>query len=171
MSAPRPRKALQGDEDALFLALADELRHVVGRLVNTDPATVEDACQFAWLQLLRCQPRRDTIRGWLITVARREAIRLHRIRRRYETMSTGEREAGTHPEPASEVDEYALALELDEALAVLASLPERNRDIYALKVLGFSYAEICRITGSSYTTVNHRLVRARALIDRARPCR
>jgi len=37
---------------------------------------VEDACLFAWLQLLRRQPDRDHIRGWLCTVARRETWRL-----------------------------------------------------------------------------------------------
>ena len=39
---------------------------------------------------------------------------------------------------------------------------------YSLKVLGFSYEEIGRITGASYSTVNRQLVRAAALIRRAR---
>jgi DNA-directed RNA polymerase specialized sigma24 family protein len=64
MTVPRPRKPLRGDEDALFAALADELVRIVGRLVQTDHSTVDDACQFAWLQLLRCQPHRETIRAW-----------------------------------------------------------------------------------------------------------
>jgi hypothetical protein len=115
-----------------------ELVRIVQRLVNTDPATVDDACQFAWLQLLPCQPNRETVRPWLITVARNEAIRLDRIRRRYEALSMGEREPGCHPDPAVPIDAYALAIDLDEALSVLASLPERKRNLYALKVLGFS---------------------------------
>ena len=135
MTAPRRRKPLQGDEDALFEALARELVRIVQQLVNTDPATVDDACQFAWLQLLRCQPNRETVRPWLITVARNEAIRLDRIRRRLEALSIGEREPGCHPEPAVPTDAYALAIDLDEALSVLASLPERKRNLYALKVL------------------------------------
>lgn len=168
MTAPRTRKPLQGDEDSLFEALARELVRIVQRLVNTDPATVDDACQFAWLQLLRCQPNRETVRPWLITVARNEAIRLDRIRRRYEALSIGDREPGCHPEPAVPTDAYALAIDLDEALSVLASLPERKRNLYALKVLGFSYDEIGRITGDSYPTVNRQLVRAASLIRRAR---
>jgi RNA polymerase sigma factor (sigma-70 family) len=168
MSGSRERKPLKGDEEALFAALAGEVRHVVSRIVNTDPATIEDACQFAWLQLLRCQPRRETVRAWLITVARNEAIRLHGIRRRHEPMSSGERQPGQHPEPASSIDTFALAIDLDEALTVLATLPERQRNLYALKVLGFSYDEIGRITGDSYFTVNRQLVRAVALIRRAR---
>jgi DNA-directed RNA polymerase specialized sigma24 family protein len=80
----------------------------------------------------------------------------------------GEREPGCHPEPAVPIDAYALAIDLDEALSVLASLPERKRNLYALKVLGFSYEEIGRITGDSYPTVNRQLVRAAALIRRAR---
>ncbi len=169
MTAPRTRKPLQGDESGLFEELADELIRIVGRLVNTDSATIDDACQFAWLQLLRCQPERQTVRAWLITVARHEAIRLDRMRRQHEPMSIGERESGTHPEPATEVDAFSLAIDVDEALSVLASLPERKRDLYALKVLGFSYEEIGRITGDSYSTVNRQLVRAVALIRRSRP--
>lgn len=168
MTAPRPRKPLQGDEDALFAALADEVVRIVGRLVHTDHATIDDACQFAWLQLLRCQPHRETIRAWLVTVARNEAIRLDQVRRRCGSLSVGERELGTHPEPVTTTDAHALAIDLDEALAALASLPERKRNIYALKVLGFSYEEISRITGDSYSTVNRQLVRAAALIRRAR---
>jgi RNA polymerase sigma factor (sigma-70 family) len=168
MTVPRRRKPLQGDEDALFEALAQDLVHIVRRLVNTDPATIEDACQFAWLQLLRCQPSRETVRAWLITVARNEAIRLDRIRRRCDALSVGKREPGTRFEPAAPTDAYTLAIDLDEALTVLASLPERKRDLYALKVLGFSYEEIGRITGDSYSTVNRQLVRAAALIRRAR---
>lgn len=101
-------------------------------------------------------------------MARNEAIRLDRIRRRCDALSIGECEAGCHPEPAAPADAYTLAIELDEALTVLASLPERKRDLYALKVLGFSYEEIGRITGDSYSTVNRQLVRAAALIRRAR---
>lgn len=168
MTVPRPRKPLQGDEDSLFAALADELVRIVRRIVHTDHATIDDACQFAWLQLLRCQPHRETIRPWLVTVARNEAIRLDQVRRRCGSLSIGDPEPGTHREPASTTDAYTLAIDLDEALTVLASLPERKRDIYALKVLGFSYEEICRITGDSYSTVNRQLVRAAALIRRAR---
>lgn len=165
---PQARKPLQGDEDELFAALSAELVQIVRRLVNTDDATIDDACQFAWLQLLRCQPRRESVRAWLITVARNEAIHIDRARRRCEAFTVGEREPGTHPEPAAATDAYTLAIDLDEALTVLASLPERKRDLYALKVLGFSYEEISRITGDSYSTVNRQLVRAAALYRRAR---
>ncbi len=104
----------------------------------------------------------------MITVARNEAIRLDRIRRRLEALSIGDREAGCHPGLAVPTDAYALAIDLDEALSVLASLPERKRNLYALKVLGFSYDEIGAITGDSYFTVNRQLVRAASLIRRAR---
>ena len=157
MTAPGRRKPLQGDEDALFEAFARELVRIVQRLVNTDPATIDDASQFAWLQLLRCQPNRETVRPWLITVARNEAIRLDRIRRRYEALSMGEREPGCHPEPAVPTDAYALAIDLDEALSVLASLPERKRNLYALKVLGFSYEEIAALSRAAVVVVGSAL--------------
>jgi hypothetical protein len=50
----------------------------------------------------------------------------------------------------------------------LGGPPERKRRLYLLKVLGFTYDEIGVITGDSYSTVNRQLVRAAALIRRAR---
>lgn len=37
-----------GDEVQLYREFADELRRIVRRLVNTEAANVDDACQFAW---------------------------------------------------------------------------------------------------------------------------
>lgn len=135
--------------------------------MKTEPANVDDACQFAWLQLIRCQPRRETVRPWLIAVARREAVRLHYVTRGHSSLDVGA-VVGSTAEPAALVDEFEQALELAEALTALAGLPERKRRLYLLKVLGFRYDEIGAITGDSYFTVNRQLVRAARLIRRAR---
>lgn len=165
--APPPGLDLRGDEVALYRDFAHELRRIVSRIVHTEPANVDDACQFAWLQLIRRQPRRQTVRAWLIAVARREAIRLHYVSRRHSSLDVGA-VVGSLAEPAALVDEFEQALELAEALAALVGLSERKRRLYLLKVLGFSYDEIGAITGDSYSTVNRQLVRAGALIRRAR---
>jgi hypothetical protein len=41
-------------------------------LVNTWDANADEACSFAWMQLLRRQPMRETVLSWLTTVAIRE---------------------------------------------------------------------------------------------------
>jgi len=68
---------LRGDEADLFRghhhAVLRGVRHAAPWVAE---AVVEDACLFAWLQLLRCQTDRDHIRGGLCTVGRREAWRL-----------------------------------------------------------------------------------------------
>src|SRR3954466_8460332 len=70
----RPR----GDEERLYITHANRLRRTVTANVNTSAANIEDACSFAWVQLVAKDPRRDTVFGWLTTVAIREAIRLDR---------------------------------------------------------------------------------------------
>jgi hypothetical protein len=52
----------QGDEGELYRPLNDRLVRSVARTVNAPAALVEDACQTAWVILLRRQPDRDTLR-------------------------------------------------------------------------------------------------------------
>lgn len=54
-----------------------------------------------------------------------------------------------------------------DALRALAALPERQRRYLELRVAGFSYREIAGLTGSSYTSVNKQLTRARARVKLA----
>ena len=49
-------QASTGPEAQLFEAHALRLRAVVGGCVRTSPVNVEDACGFAWLQLVRRRP-------------------------------------------------------------------------------------------------------------------
>ena len=71
-SAPTPR----GDEETLYRAHHTRLLHLIDRDVSARPQVIEDACAFAWAELLARQPERTSIVGWLRIVARREAIRL-----------------------------------------------------------------------------------------------
>jgi DNA-directed RNA polymerase specialized sigma24 family protein len=73
---------VHGDEERLFVALADQLVRTVRAIVHGPDAMIEDACSFAWLQLVRCQPDRETVFPWLTKVAVREAWRLSRRERR-----------------------------------------------------------------------------------------
>jgi len=79
---PRPR----GDESRLFGEHHDRLLRNVRRAVNASDALIEDACSFAWVQLLRRQPDRGPMLfGWLRTTAIREAYRLCGLERRNAT--------------------------------------------------------------------------------------
>jgi DNA-directed RNA polymerase specialized sigma24 family protein len=61
------------------------------------------------------------------------------------------------------------AVEALEALRVLASLPERQRNDLALFIAGFSYAEIRKLTpGRTATNVIKSLAKGRARIRRVR---
>ena len=145
----------------LYTEFASTLKRITRRRVHTSPETVEDACSTAWLTLVRCRPYRNSVRGWLIAVAQHEALRLDRADRRIEPLATGDCNTDEHPEPAAPADTIEHALELAEALAALASLPERKRQMYTLYALGFTYDEIGSAAGASHRTVDRQLTRAR----------
>jgi DNA-directed RNA polymerase specialized sigma24 family protein len=66
----------------LFVQHARPLHAGVSATVRTSAANVDDACGFAWLQLLRHRPPAPAAFAWLCTAAVREAIRLqHRTGR------------------------------------------------------------------------------------------
>src|SRR5438874_12760727 len=79
-----PRQAaLRGDEDALYRRHGVDLQRAVAHAVNAPRELIEDACQNAWAIMLRVQPERISIFGWLYVVATREAFRLCERERRH----------------------------------------------------------------------------------------
>src|SRR5881628_2295421 len=82
MSTAPKRQGLRGDEADLFLAHHQPLLRHVARAVPDPPSAAEEACAFAWAELVRCQPDRERVVAWLAVVARREAIRVARRARR-----------------------------------------------------------------------------------------
>ena len=153
--AARP---LAGDEAALFREHHKRLRRVIARKVSASAATIEDACAFAWLQLVGCQPERgEQLFGWLVKVAYHEALRLIAAERRSQ-LSDDPELFERQPEPARPTAEAL------EALECLAALRPRQRDLLAGKVAGNSYRELVEREGSSYTAVNRHLSRARARV-------
>ncbi|HET6507385.1 MAG TPA: sigma-70 family RNA polymerase sigma factor [Baekduia sp.] len=146
---------LRGDETQLYKTHSAALRAAVRRFVNADDAVIEDACSFAWLQLMRHQPDRGpTLFAWLRTVAVREAWRLYQ---------RDAREPSIEQFPGLDPGRDALAEQTAarDALRVLAALPPRQRDTLALLILGFSYDEIAALRRVTKTNVNRHLTRAR----------
>src|SRR3981081_4472620 len=64
------------DEADLFRRHDSKLRATVRREVRTSPANIEDACAFAWLQLVRRRPRREAALAWLVRTGCRESVTL-----------------------------------------------------------------------------------------------
>jgi RNA polymerase sigma-70 factor, ECF subfamily len=157
---PSSSPALCGDEAELFAAHHAALRARVCRHVRTSASNVDDACSFAWVQLLRRQPDRATVLEWLTTVAIREAIRLDQHSRRYDGLEGVADRASAH---GTLTRAEALA-----ALEVVATLPPRQRDVLALQVAGYSYDEIAQLTGRTARAVDRHLRRAHAAVRRAR---
>jgi DNA-directed RNA polymerase specialized sigma24 family protein len=82
--ADRPTAECDGAA-GLFVEHGVRLRDAVRGTVGTSEANVEDACAFAWLQLVRRRPQRDTrttVFPWLLRTAVREAVKLDRHTRR-----------------------------------------------------------------------------------------
>jgi DNA-directed RNA polymerase specialized sigma24 family protein len=117
--------------------------------------------------MLRAQPTAGQSFGWLYVVATREAFRLCERDRRHLHLEAMLPEAWD----AEIADAFSMEdiLEAREALEILAALPERQRADLTLLVAGFSYAEICELTGGrTYTNVNKHLAKARARVRLAR---
>ena len=154
---------LKGDEAALFTEHHERLERAVASAVTAPHQVIEDACAFAWLQLLRTEPEREAIFAWLKVVAIREAIRLM-THKPAEPLETPSGEPAVEPEAAVDVETECAAR---EALAAVAALPARQRRVLGLQVAGYSYAEIGERTGDSYRTVDRQMARARRSLQAA----
>ncbi|UTI63900.1 RNA polymerase sigma factor [Paraconexibacter antarcticus] len=159
-----------GDEAALFHQHHRDLHRAIARRVNGSTQLVEDACQFAWMRLIDCQPDRDKIFGWLYVVALHEAYRLSGIERRDAHLDRLPSREGDWITLMTDPRTIDLVLDAREALRALAALPERQRRDFALHVGGRSYREIAAATRRTYTNVDKTLDRARAQVKLERLC-
>jgi DNA-directed RNA polymerase specialized sigma24 family protein len=145
----------RGDEKELYEAWASRLLRSVASCVNTSDANVQDACSIAWIQLLRCQPRRETALAWLVTVAKREAIRLDRAERAHDS---GGLEVDWMPDPHSATHgREALA----DTLGLVERLHPRRRAMLMEHACSYTLDEIAARHGISRA-------RACALVYKAR---
>lgn len=156
----------RGDEDELYRRHHRHLLRAVASVVRAPDALIEDACQMAWMTLLRHQPDRDHAFGWLRRVAINEAYRLSAITRREPSYDPTATLAVLVNEDGESFDRH---LEAREALSILARLPDRQRRDLTLLAAGYSYNEIQALTGDrTWTNVNKTLRRARARVRLAR---
>jgi RNA polymerase sigma factor (sigma-70 family) len=152
-----------GDEDELFRRHHLSLVRTVGRVMNAPAELVEDACQNAWLVLLRHQPdRTPALFAWLRTVALHQAYRLWQRERREASLEELGGDAGWERH-AGAARPLELTLEARQALANIAELPESQRLDLALLIGGYSYREIAQRgkRPRSVNNVNKHLTKAR----------
>lgn len=141
----------------LYAAQAVRVRRLVHLRLAAPDAVVEDACQVAWLRLVRNRGRvrRQTAGSWLVQVAAREALRLMEAGRRERPLEELEEARVAAPDLLGELAEH------ESRLGAIEGLPERQRRLLWMQGLGFSYAEMARTTGESLRTVERQLARAR----------
>jgi len=150
MAAGPVQSATRQDQEELFARHALRLRAVVSRSVRVSAANIDDACGFAWLQLVRRRPPAPVAFAWLCRTAVREAIRLdHRAAR----LTGLDQVAGVAADP---IDGPERALELVAAGRQVraARLRPREARVLGLRAAGYSRDEIAELTGESHRSID-----------------
>ncbi|WP_426572119.1 RNA polymerase sigma factor [Aquihabitans sp. McL0605] len=163
--------AADGDRAAWEQIVAQHSRLLwsVARGVGLGAADAADVCQTTWVQLIKHLDSiedPDRIGAWLVTTARREAIRLSRRTKR--DLPASDDPVLERTPPGLVIDITDAAIERDErAVACLqgmiADLPERSRLLLALLATDPtpSYAEISEVLDMPIGSIGP--TRARAL--------
>lgn len=147
---------------------------VAANVHTTDYVVIDDACQDAWLTLLRRADIDLDDRGasWLTTVAIREAWRFARAPRQVPvgTFRGADCEAGELPEPlAADGDPLTLAIASEEHQRRVRQLrklkPLERRDLFLL-ALGYTYVEVSEATSQTVARVNRHVASGRATLRR-----
>ena len=132
------------------------------------PDDAEDALQRATVILLTKGPAHPPRRlaAWMHVVTRREALAVRRERERLLGAEVGD----ALPSPGLCPAERAERRESShERARLLARLKPDQRRALVLKGQGYSYREICEITGWTYTKTNRCLAEGRARLRMLQP--
>ena len=159
-------RPLRGELDEAVLRLL--ARHgskilATARRYAATPEDAEDACQRGLEILLTKAPSTSEAEliPWLKTVVKHEAFALRRQRERHSPV-TDDGELHDRPAVAAVTHEQAERLErLRQGAEALGQLKPHEIRALVLKAEGFSYREICAMTGWSYTKVNRLLTEGR----------
>jgi RNA polymerase sigma factor (sigma-70 family) len=162
----RGTRPARGEIDAAALRLL--ARHgaqilATARRYAATPEDAEDAFQRGIEILLTKAPStsEDELIPWLKTVVKHEAFALRRQRERHSPV-TDDGELRDRPAPTAVTHEQAERLErLRQGAEALGHLKPHEIRALVLKAEGFSYREICAMTGWSYTKVNRLLTEGR----------
>ena len=156
---------MRGDEASLFARYHQRLLRVTALRVRTSADNVDEACAFAWSQLLTHQPRRESVFAWLCQVAGRQAIRLDTASRATLSLDDAHHTADDAPRGrwlAAGHRSAQTAHRLVEVRDRLAVLPAAEREIAFMRAAGWRYGEIADCLGITKARVNKLLARADA---------
>jgi len=144
----------------LLEAHAGALRRAARR-VSLCADDADEALQRATLILLTKAPAHPPGRlaGWMHVVTRREALALRRERERLLGAEVGDALPGAAPCPAERAQRRERS---DERIRMLRQLKADERRALVLQGQGYSYREICELTGWTYTKTNRCLAEGRA---------
>jgi RNA polymerase sigma factor (sigma-70 family) len=152
------------DEAALELLARHGSRILAtARRYAATPEDAEDAYQRAFEILLTKAPTtsEEELVPWLKTVVKHEAFALRRQRDRHSPV-TDDGELGDRGTPPGATHDQAERMErLHQGAEALRRLKPQEMRALLLKAEGYSYAEIGRMTGWSYTKVNRCLTEGR----------
>jgi RNA polymerase sigma factor (sigma-70 family) len=162
------RGSRPGRGDIEEAALGLTLRHgpqilATARRYAATPEDAEDAYQRGLEILLTKAPttREEELVPWLKTVVKHEAFALRRQRDRHSPV-TDDGHLSDRPTPPAITHDQAERLEkLSQGAEALARLKPHEIRALLLKAEGYSYREICELTGWSYTKVNRLLTEGR----------
>jgi len=164
MSAPSSDRLQQ--LAALFDAHDAQLHRVVGRRVAAQPATVADACSYAWTQLVAAEHVDLTLPwgplAWLTTTAVREAWRLNELEWRATPLCHDDLDAIANAD-STRPSTHELA-SLHDRLDLIDELPQRPRRFLLRLAVGYSYAEIAAAEGVSARTTDRQIARAKRIL-------
>ena len=163
----RPARA---EIDRAALELLD--RHgaqilATARRYAATPEDAEDAYQRGLEILLTKAPTTSEadLVPWLKTVVKHEAFALRRHRERHAPV-TDDGELGDRGSPAAATHDQAERYEdLRQGAEALGQLKPQEIRALLLRAEGYSYAEICEITGWTYTKVNRCLTEGRQALS------
>jgi RNA polymerase sigma factor (sigma-70 family) len=144
------------------------VRRIVSRAVDRSTMFVEDACQFAWTQLLThtyIDPTGPSTRSWVIHVAIHAVYRQCAVAAREIPDAPGDQDLPV--EAALPLDERVL--EHVSAEQLLQGLTARERRFVGLQAAGLHYDEIASIEGVSLRTVERQLMRGKRKLREATP--
>ncbi len=133
-----------------FQALLDNYSHDVHRFLvaNVGAVDADDCYQETWIAALRGYPRLQystNLRGWLLTIAARKAIDVHRTRGRSPLAMAEPPEVGRPNETCLVANEVA-----DDLWDAVAGLPPKQRAAVVLRyVLDADYGTVALTMGTS----------------------
>ena len=143
-----------------YLSLAETLYRVAFYLLESE-SEAEDAVQELYLKLWDTRDRLDEVQSpKAYSIQLLKNLCLNRIRKaRHLTFPASLPEPETAPPQDDALDDRR---RLDQVLAGIKSLPDRQREILLLLTMeGLSYPEIARRTGMNLPTLRVLLARAR----------